>query len=206
LSGTLDARDLADLPRADRLAGALGVFAGPRLRADLHDPLESPGHVGHPAPFADEQVQRLLDVHVLAGRAAHHGHQGVPVVRRRDDQCVHVLAIEQLAEIAVLCDRPADRCRRRCEPRLVHVRHSHDLRVRLSHHVPGMHLADQPVADQSHADPFVGPVNPAIPHGRQGRRRPALQESTTGEWGSGALRLPTVLWHFKSPVLVTVLT
>jgi hypothetical protein len=58
LSGTLDARDLADLPRADRLAGALGVFAGPRLRADLHDPLESPGHVDHPAPFADEQVAR----------------------------------------------------------------------------------------------------------------------------------------------------
>ena len=34
----LDARDLADLPGADRLAGALGVFAGPRLRADLHMP------------------------------------------------------------------------------------------------------------------------------------------------------------------------
>ena len=59
-----------------------------------------PGRLDHRPPLGDDQRQRLLAVHVLAGVAGVDRHQGVPVVRDGDDHRVHVLAVEHLAVVA----------------------------------------------------------------------------------------------------------
>jgi hypothetical protein len=48
--------------------------------------------------FADGQAERLLDVDVLAGAAGIDELQRVPVVRRGDDDSIHVLLFEELAK------------------------------------------------------------------------------------------------------------
>ena len=55
----------------------------------------------------DAVGQRLLAIDVLAGLAGQDGDDRVPVVGRGDDDRVDVLAIEDLAEVAVGLGRPA---------------------------------------------------------------------------------------------------
>ena len=100
--------DLAEFPFRDQFPRPLIVRPGALLRSDLHDALVSLGHVDHPAAFADEQRQRFLDVHVLAGGAGQHGLQGVPVVRRRDHDRLDILVVEQAAKVAVALGRFAE--------------------------------------------------------------------------------------------------
>ena len=77
--------DLADMPPAQEPDGALVMLSAALLRSHLDHALIAPRGVHHPPAFLNEKGQRLFDVHVLAGRARHKGHQGVPVVGRRDD-------------------------------------------------------------------------------------------------------------------------
>ena len=53
------------------------------------------------AAFGHGQRQRLLADHVLAGLGRHDGGDDVPVVGRGDAHHVDVLAVDQLAEVAV---------------------------------------------------------------------------------------------------------
>ena len=164
-----DRDDLADVAALDQLARLLVVRPRPLLGADLDDPLVPPGDVDHPPPLADEQAQRLLDVHVLARRAGHHGHQGVPVVGRRDDHRVDVAVVEQ---------GRGSRRNSRAEPPISATASSRRPRwtsamatmlgVGLIAEVEDVPLADQAEADEAQADPIVGPQDPPIARGRQG--------------------------------------
>jgi hypothetical protein len=42
---------------------------------------------------------RLFDIDVLARLTGPNGHQRVPMIRRRNDNCVNVFAVEQSAEV-----------------------------------------------------------------------------------------------------------
>ena len=93
---------LADVAAADQLRSLLDSACPERCCVPTCTTrLYRRAAVDHPAAFADEERQRLLDVHVLARRAGHHGHERVPVVGRRDDHGVNVFVVEQLAEVAV---------------------------------------------------------------------------------------------------------
>ncbi len=83
---------VAEMTGAQESRRALVVLPGSLLRADLHDPPMARRRGDHPVALAHDVRQRLLDVDVLAGRARHDRHQRVPVVGRRDDDRVDVLA------------------------------------------------------------------------------------------------------------------
>ena len=98
----------ADLAVADIGAGMIGGGLRASLSADLHHAPVAFGSLHHGAAFFDGQTRRLLDVDVLAGLARHHGHQGVPVIGRGDEDRVHVLVFEQPAEVLVQFGMTAD--------------------------------------------------------------------------------------------------
>ena len=81
--------------------------AGALLRAGLHDPLVLAGRIDHRAAFGDHQRQRLLAIDVLAALAGGDRRQCVPVVGRGDRHRVDVLAVQQLAIVAVDVALPA---------------------------------------------------------------------------------------------------
>ena len=58
-----------------------------------------PGGFDHHPPFVGGQRQRLLAVDILPGLAGEDCGQGVPVVGGGDDHCIHVLAVEDSAEV-----------------------------------------------------------------------------------------------------------
>ena len=85
----------------DQFLAFLIVRAASLLRADLHDASVLLRDLGQPAAFPHEHAQRLFDIHVLAGGARHHRHQAVPMIGRGDDDGLHVLVVEQLAEVGI---------------------------------------------------------------------------------------------------------
>ena len=107
----------ADLSRADQFAGAGVVRPRPLLRADLHDPLRPRRDGLHPLALADEQCERLLDVHVLPRTAGHDRHERVPVVGRGHDDGVDVAPIEQASEVGLGRGRAAGERPRCLDPR-----------------------------------------------------------------------------------------
>jgi hypothetical protein len=58
-------------------------------------------------PFPDVVRERLLDINVFARLTRPDGSQRVPVVGRGHDHRVHVLVVEQAADIGAGCDRAA---------------------------------------------------------------------------------------------------
>ena len=89
-----DRDDLTDPAVANQLASLLVVRPRALLGAGLDDPAMATGDVDHPSSFAEKERERFLDVHVLAARTRHHGHQGMPVIGGRDDHRVDVAVIE----------------------------------------------------------------------------------------------------------------
>src|SRR5262249_8986938 len=87
----VDRLDLADAAAAHQLAGGAELVAGALLAAGLEDAVVLAGRLDHGAGLADGQRQRLLAVDVLAGLARLDSRDGVPVVRRGDDDGVDVL-------------------------------------------------------------------------------------------------------------------
>jgi hypothetical protein len=72
------------------------------LGTDLHDALGARCDLLHPFALADKEVQRLFHVDVLPRVAREHHLQGVPVIGRRCDHRVNVLALEQLSKVGML--------------------------------------------------------------------------------------------------------
>ena len=69
------------------------------LGPHLDDALVSTCGAQHPLTFAHSPGQRLLDVDVLAGGAGQDRHERMPVIRRRHDDRVDVLAVEHAPEV-----------------------------------------------------------------------------------------------------------
>ena len=95
----LDLADSPELPVVDVVLGVVGRFLRPPLRAYLHDPAVALGRSDHGPALLDGLRCRLLNVDVLAGLAGHDRHQGVPVVRGRNEYCVQVLEFKESAEV-----------------------------------------------------------------------------------------------------------
>ena len=90
--------DRSDVAALDHLGDLHEVRRRAVLRTDLHDAIVLARRVHHHAAFANGQRDGLLDVHVLAGLTRQHRGDRVPVIRRRDMDCIHILQIEQLSE------------------------------------------------------------------------------------------------------------
>src|SRR5205823_4380221 len=98
-----DRLHLADAAVADELAGPAEAAAelAPLLAAGLEDDLVLADRVHDLPPLGDGHGQRLLAIDVLAGPGRQDAGDGVPVVRRGDDDGVDVRAGEQVAEVIV---------------------------------------------------------------------------------------------------------
>ena len=176
-----DRDDLADPAAADQLASFLVVRPGALLGADLNDPVVPPGDVDHPPPLARKERERLLDIHVLARRTGHHGHQGVPVVGRRDDHRVNVVVVEQGPEVGVSAGGAARECDGLVAPAAVDLGDGHDPGVGLIPEVEDVPLADQAETDETQADPVVGPQDPPVRRGGEGRGGPAAEQRSPAQ-------------------------
>src|SRR5207249_3506511 len=89
------------LPAPDDPGRLAVVLCRAVLRADLDHAVVLLRRLDDRPAFADVVGQRLLDVDVLAGPAGEHGDGRVPVVGGADEDGVHVLAVEYLAEVLV---------------------------------------------------------------------------------------------------------
>ena len=49
----------------------------------------------------DRQRQRFLTINVLAGRASGNGDDGMPMVRRGNDDRIHIFASQQIPEVLI---------------------------------------------------------------------------------------------------------
>ena len=76
-----------------------GVRRAAVLKPGLNDPLVLAGRFDHLAAFPDRQRDVLLDIHVLAGLAGPNSRQRVPLFGRGDDNALHLLVVQNRAEI-----------------------------------------------------------------------------------------------------------
>src|SRR5262249_39841139 len=130
------------------------------------------------AALLGEERDRLLDVDVLAGGAGEHGHQGVPVVGRGDDDGVHVAVVEELAEVGVLADAAADEGGPLVEAALMRPGEGGDPGVLALQEGEGVPLADETEADETDAEAAAGAEG-----GGGGERQLAAGEGGTGHEG-----------------------
>ena len=174
--GGADTMDLADVPGGQQFHHFLEVRAAAPLRAHLHHALVAPRGGGHPAALLDEQRHGLFDVDVLARGAGHDGLQGVPVIRRGDDDGVDAHVVQHLPEVGVAFGRGAAIGLRPLDARLVDVADGRQFGVFLLFEIRDMPQADQAAADKSDPHAIVGTGDPAI----GGRRRRAQESPARG--------------------------
>ena len=95
-------QDFAQVAGPQPLDGLRHAFARrAALRAGLHDALVAPRGVHRLAAFPNVVGNRFFHVHVFARLAAPDDDQRMPVIRRGGRDRVHVLAVEQLADVRV---------------------------------------------------------------------------------------------------------
>ena len=169
------------VPLLDHLPGLAHAPAVPPLRAHDHDAVVLAGGLDHPLAFVDEERHRLLDVDVLAGGAGHDGVQGMPVVRRRDDDALDVLVLVHLPEIAVALGVGTLHVRQTLvHPRLVAVAHAQQFDILELLEIRDVLLADQAESDDPDADAVVGAEHAAIGCRRHDSRARCAQRIRAG--------------------------
>jgi len=97
--------DLAERAQVDQLAEFGIEPARAPLGADLDHAIGLAGGLDDPATLADGHRERLFDIDILACLAGHDRPDGVPVVGSGHDDGVHVVAVEDFAEVLVPVDR-----------------------------------------------------------------------------------------------------
>ena len=98
---SFDVVDLADDAVAYEFAGHTELFAGTLLGAGLQDALIATHGVDEGERLVDVVGERLFTIDVFASIQCSDGDEGVPMVRRGDDDGVDVLALQQLAEVGI---------------------------------------------------------------------------------------------------------
>ena len=93
--------DFSELSVLDDLGGFLKMLPRPLLRAELDDTLRRLVGAERLDGPLDGVGQRLLDVDVLAGSHGVDQHLAVPMIRRRDEDGVDIVAIEDTPVILV---------------------------------------------------------------------------------------------------------
>ena len=162
------------------------------LIAHLRDDLVLARRFGQGARLADGAGQRLLHVDVLAELHRRHGHEGVRVIGRRDDDRVDVLLLlEHHAVVLVLRGRLREVGRRRlaADARVLGGLALVDVAERDD--VVGLHRVLQVarahavrVADDGHVDGVAGGLEPRPQH------VPRHDRQARGRRGHGADELP----------------
>ena len=92
-------RQLAELAGSHELRRVNHVLATAPLRTHLHDAIMFLRRRQHRAPLIDRFRQRLFHVDVFAGLARQDCRQRVPMIRRRDQDYVHIFAVQHAAKI-----------------------------------------------------------------------------------------------------------
>ena len=96
--------DLPQLALLYDLRGFLEVRPRPLLRAELDDAVGALVGAERFDGAFDRVRQRLLEIDILAGGHGVNQHLAMPVVRRRDVDDIHVLAIENSTVILIALD------------------------------------------------------------------------------------------------------
>ncbi len=175
------ATDLPELARADAPHGLDEVRAAALLEPDLDDALAGlrRGHDG--APLGDVVAERLFDVDILAGLHGAQRRDRVPMIGRRDNHRVDVLAVEDLAVVHGFQDAGSGRLSGRVQVAGVDVADPEQARVGQRLEVRQVESAAPARADKPQVDAVAGAGGAR----RQARRRRAggagAHETSPGE-------------------------
>ena len=178
----VDVLELSDASVADQLAREPEVFVAPLLAAGLENALRVAHGLHEALALVNRQRQRLLAVNILARLERGEVHERVPVVRRAVDDNMHIIALEQLAEILVELRLGPSLLGLR-EVRVVHVAHGEHLaeRRRLARYPP----APPAAADERDAEFVIGPER--LGGGLRGLVEEPLRQRGRGSDSSGGL-------------------
>jgi hypothetical protein len=166
-------RDVPEHAAIEQLLGFHEVVPAALMGADLDDLLAFLVGIEHRVDACDGVRRGLLDVNVLAGGDGVHHLLAVPMIRRRDQDRVDVLALEDAAVVAddIELEGLAGRRHPLIEPLLVDFGHRDELAVLLPaeriEHTP----AAVPGADDRHAHAIVGALDPRSEERPGGRDR-----------------------------------
>ena len=103
------------------------------------------------------------------------------MVGRRDDHRVDVVVVEQGPEVAVAAGGAARECDGLVAPAAVDLGDGHDAGVGLIPEVEDVPLADQAEADEAQAHAVVGPQDPPVSRGREGRGGSAPEQRSPAQ-------------------------
>jgi hypothetical protein len=184
--------DLPELTFLNDLRGLLEMRAGTLLRAELDDTI---GALVGPQRFDgtfDGIGERLLHVHVLAGRDRLDQHLAMPVIGRRDVHRVHVLAVEDAPVVFIALELHVFLQLRQLlqpllEPRGIGVTPGDVLHVGVVADEQGSHRASTAArSDQADTDPVVRAIRTLRASATRDCDRPCrgcgkVEESATGE-------------------------
>ena len=177
----------AQLAGPDGPIGAgVAVVAHP-LDADLHLETRLPDPPNHLLGFGNGVGHGLFAIDVLSRIQCVQGLPVVPVLRRGDDDVIHVLHLQQVPMVDLLHGASTglrDSILELPGPGPVHVRHGHDLDVGALGHLQqlGQVVAagDLSAADDSDAEPMIGPQDPSVASSREsGSGQPGSAEKSS---------------------------
>ena len=143
------------------------------MRADLDDLLALLVSVEHRVDARNVVRGGLLDVHVLAGGDGVHHLLAVPVIGRRNEHGVDVLPLEDAAIVAddIELEGLARRRHPLIEPRLVDLGRREELTILLPTERVEHTAATVAGADDCHAHPIVGALDPGAKKRPRGGNR-----------------------------------
>jgi len=93
--------DLADFARPDVFHCLHICFGRSPMQAYLNDPVVAFRGIDHFSAFHNRNRQRLFHVNIFSRLAGHDRLDSMPMVRRCDDHCIDILAVEQTAKILI---------------------------------------------------------------------------------------------------------
>ncbi len=148
-------RDLAEAAVANEFTAGEVLPLRTLLAADLEDAVVFARRLHDQSPLANGERHRLLGVNILSRLAGHDADVQPPMLRRRRDNGVHVLAFEQLPKIL---ERRGVVLRRRFARALqVHVCNGHVTKLRQPQQALQESACLPANADEADADFIVGP-------------------------------------------------
>jgi hypothetical protein len=170
--------ELAELAGPRELAGKREVRQVPPLRTGLKHAPGALHRLRENETLRNVLGARLLAIHVLAGLGRLHGHRRMPIRSRRDQHRVDVVAVEQLAKVAMHVAvfgsvSAVDHLFDERAAGLLHIAHGRTLDVRAIQKAAEVVHAAAADADAAQQNPLARRDGPVQTEGRAGddRRR-----------------------------------
>src|SRR5882724_6987325 len=157
--------DFANAAPADEFAKLAAERNRAPINSDLADPLVPLDGLDHAAPLGDTKRKRLFDIDIFTGFASVDGLRRMPMIRRGNDDRVHIFYLEQLSIIFELLWFAANFFGGKIKIRLVEIANRDDLGIGVFEESIEHLVASIAQANETKPDALVGSVNAKVAEG-----------------------------------------